>query len=153
VFFPIPDIPGRSTPRDFGPSVAALVVIAVISGKPGLRRFFQRFLVWRVNPIWYLFIFVGVPLIYTAGIALVAGALASFKTPSVTGLLLLPVLYLYIVVLGGPLFEEPGWRGLALPRLQRRWAPLAAAVVLGSSGRHGTQPSTSSLSSPAPTAV
>jgi membrane protease YdiL (CAAX protease family) len=131
VFFPVPDIPGRSTPRDFGPSVAALVVTAVISGKSGLRRFFQRFLVWRVNPIWYLFIFVGVPLIYTAGIALEPGALSSFKTPSLTGLLLLPVLFLYIVVLGGPLFEEPGWRGFALPRLQRRWAPLAAAVVLG----------------------
>jgi hypothetical protein len=55
VLFPVPDIPGRSTPRDFGPSVAALVVTAVISGKSGLRRFFQPFLVWRVNPIWYLF--------------------------------------------------------------------------------------------------
>ncbi len=131
VLFPVPDILGRSTPRDFGPSVAALVVTAVISGRPGLRRFFQRFLMWRVNPSWYLFIFVGVPLIYTGGIALVPGALASFKIPSPAGLALLPVLYLYIVTLGGPLFEEPGWRGFALPRLQRRWAPLAAAVVLG----------------------
>jgi hypothetical protein len=42
VFFPIPDIPGRSTPRDFGPSGAALVVTAVVSGKSGLRRFFQH---------------------------------------------------------------------------------------------------------------
>ncbi|HEY4868173.1 MAG TPA: type II CAAX endopeptidase family protein [Candidatus Dormibacteraeota bacterium] len=131
VAFPVPDVPGRSTPRDFGPSVAALVVTAVISGKPGLRRFFQRFRVWRVNPIWYLFIFVGVPLIYTAGVVVMPGALASFRIPSPTGLLVLPVLYLYIVVLGGPLFEEPGWRGFALPRLQSRWAPLAAAVILG----------------------
>ncbi|MBJ7601016.1 CPBP family intramembrane glutamic endopeptidase [Candidatus Nephthysia bennettiae] len=111
--------------------MAALVVTAVIAGKPGLRRFFQRFLLWRANPIWYLFIFVGVPLIYAAGIALVPGALASFKTPSPTWWLLLPVLFLYIVILGGPLFEEPGWRGFALPRLQRRWGPLAGALILG----------------------
>jgi membrane protease YdiL (CAAX protease family) len=141
VSFPVPDIPGRSTPRDFGPSVAALVVVAAISGKSGLRRFFQRFLLWRVKPVWYLFIFVGVPLIYTAGVVLMPGALASFKTPSLAGLLLLPLFFLYVLVLAGPLFEEPGWRGFALPRLQRRWAPLGAAVVLGIlwASWHGTE--------------
>ena len=45
VLFPIPDVAGRSTPRDFGPAVAALVVTAVIAGKSGLRQFFQRFLI------------------------------------------------------------------------------------------------------------
>jgi membrane protease YdiL (CAAX protease family) len=33
--------------------------------------------------------------------------------------------------LDGPLGEEPGWRGFAVPRMQARWSPLATALVLG----------------------
>jgi membrane protease YdiL (CAAX protease family) len=34
-----------------------------------------------------------------------------------------------IVVSG--LGEEPGWRGFALPRLQQRWGPLRATLLIG----------------------
>src|SRR2546423_509777 len=52
VLFPLPDVLGRTTPRDFGPSVAALIMTAALAGKPGLRRFFRRLLLWRVPVVW-----------------------------------------------------------------------------------------------------
>jgi len=37
----------------------------------------------------------------------------------------------YSTFLGGPLNEEPGWRGFALPKLQARFGPYRAALILG----------------------
>ncbi|MCA1697117.1 MAG: CPBP family intramembrane metalloprotease [Actinobacteria bacterium] len=37
----------------------------------------------------------------------------------------------FVNPLDGPLGEEPGWRGYALPQLQARRAPLEAALILG----------------------
>ena len=35
------------------------------------------------------------------------------------------------LVFFGPMGEEPGWRGFALPRMLARWSPLRASVLLG----------------------
>jgi CAAX protease family protein len=126
-----PDAP--SFPRDFGPSVAALVLTAAIAGKPGLKRLLRRLVLWRVPIRWYLFVLLGIPALYVLGILLVPGALGSFTPPSSAGWLLYPGVlgFVGVLVLGGPLFEEPGWRGFALPRMQTRWGPLAGTVILG----------------------
>jgi uncharacterized protein len=36
-----------------------------------------------------------------------------------------------VFLLGGPLGEEPGWRGFVLPRLQPRFGPLGGTLLLG----------------------
>jgi uncharacterized protein len=40
--------------------------------------------------------------------------------------------FVSMVLIGGPLFEEPGWTGFAQPRLQRLCGPLIGGLILGS---------------------
>lgn len=47
---------------------------------------------------------------------------------------LIPILvqsFLWALLFGGPLNEEFGWRGFALPRLQHRFSPLVASLIIG----------------------
>jgi membrane protease YdiL (CAAX protease family) len=45
---------------------------------------------------------------------------------------LLQIVTLFVPnLVGGPLGEEPGWRGYALPRLQRWFDPVTSSLVLG----------------------
>lgn len=69
---------------------------------------------------------IGVPAMFYAG-AVTKGTIDDpFPfSPSHT---IFPALFLALLV--GPM-EEIGWRGLALPLLQRRLAPFWAAIVLG----------------------
>jgi membrane protease YdiL (CAAX protease family) len=47
-----------------------------------------------------------------------------------SGLWQLPLLFAYVLVLGGPLGEEYGWRGFLLPRLLERRLPALAALIV-----------------------
>src|SRR5215210_3751461 len=46
-----------------GPFLAAFVMTGVTEGRAGVRRFLRRFVLWRVGFRWYVFAFVGVPVI------------------------------------------------------------------------------------------
>jgi membrane protease YdiL (CAAX protease family) len=131
ILFPLPDTLVRTTPGDLGPFIAAIVMSAVVAGRAGVKQLLKRMVQWRVGLVWYAFAFIAIPLLYIASIAAVPGALASFKAPDLSTVLLYPVFYVVLMATGGPLTEEPGWRGFALPRLQARWGPLVGTVIVG----------------------
>ena len=115
-----------------GPTLSAFVVTGAVEGKEGLRRLLRRILLWRAGPGWYVFVLAGIPAILLLSAAAVPGALASFRVSAVpSALFLYAVAGPFFLFAGGPLFEEIGWRGFALPRLQRRYGPMIGSIVLG----------------------
>ncbi len=111
----------------YAPAIAAFILVARNDGFGGLLRFLGRALLWRCSAAWYAFLIIGVPLIFIVGSAIRGNLLAEpFPFASFQGL----IVALTLAAIKGPI-EEFGWRGLALPLLQRKFAPLWAGLILG----------------------
>src|SRR4051812_24739590 len=116
-----------------GPALAAFIMTGVTEGKEAIRRLLQKIVLWRVGIGWYLFALIGLPVILALGTIVVPGNLASFEPMDPLSLLFayLPFFIYPALIIGGPLGEEPGWRGCALPRLQRLHGPWVGSLILG----------------------
>ena len=115
-----------------GPSLSAVIMTATTEGRDGVRRLLGRLALWRVGMPWYLFSLLGVPLIMLLGTMIYSGNLPNLGAlggPSY--LLSYLATYVFVMALGGPLFEEIGWRGFALARMEALHGPLLASVILG----------------------
>jgi len=111
----------------YAPAIGAFIIITYKAGLEGLSRYLSRFLLWRCSPAWYAFLIVGIPLVFIGG-SLLKGNLFTEPFPffSIKSL----VAALFFAAIKGPV-EEFGWRGLALPLLQRKFAPIWAGFILG----------------------
>lgn len=95
----------------FGPFLAALVVLALTEGKPGIKTLLGRMVHWRVGWQWYLVAF-GLPILMAA-IASYLTVLLGAPAPSAEQLAAWPsigvVFLLRMLVPGsGGTWEEPG---------------------------------------------
>ena len=115
------------------PTVVAFLILAITSGKPGVLRLLRRYVRWRVGVQWYLVAVIGVAVLIFLSFAVVPGILADFVAPdwSFVPSYLSSFVFVLFLPPGGPLLEEGGWRGFALPRLQRLHGPLVGTLILG----------------------
>ncbi len=115
-----------------GPTAAAVIVTSVVDGPSGLRQLLNQVVRWRVGLQWYVVALLGIPLVILLATLVLPGALASFHPMSpVRWLVTYVIVFVVGGVAGGPLFEEPGWRGFALPRMQAQLGPLGGTLLLG----------------------
>jgi hypothetical protein len=111
----------------YAPAIAAFMLILFRTGPGGLIRFCSRIFLWRCSWSWYAFLIFGVPLVFCAGAAIKGNLLEDGLAFTTMPALLAAS---FMMLIKGPV-EEFGWRGFALPLLQRRLAPIWAGLVIG----------------------
>jgi uncharacterized protein len=109
-----------------GPTVAAVLCASIFSESASLLRRVRR---WRVSLVWY-----GVALLLP--FAIYGAAVGSFYLREQQGLeIVLRPAEVIMSTVGLMLllvpFEEIGWRGYALPILQREHTPLVSSMIVG----------------------
>jgi CAAX protease family protein len=123
---PVPFLPG-------GPLVAALVVISVTEGRSGFRELGARMIRWRVGWRWWV-VAVGTPLAVLAVATAANVSMWGAPVPVLADMgwsgIALVFASRFVDPMDGPLGEEPGWRGYALPQLQAARSPWGAGMIL-----------------------
>jgi membrane protease YdiL (CAAX protease family) len=110
----------------YSPGIAGVLLVWRHYGREGLGSFFKRLTLWRAPLRWWLFLILGIPAVVYTGAAIKGSISDPFAFSSLAAAL--PALALALFL--GPI-EEFGWRGVALPLLQRRFAPFWAGLILG----------------------
>jgi len=117
----------------FTPSIVALFITWRYAGGTELRQLLGRALVWRISPAWYVLAIVGpamVMLLAMGGHILLGGTVPDY-VPFGARWLIVAVNFVLVFLIGGPLGEEFGWRGVVLPALEARFRPPWDSLILG----------------------
>jgi membrane protease YdiL (CAAX protease family) len=113
----------------------AFMISSGLSKNSEIKMVFQSYIRPKGHFIWYLVAILLMP------ISLLLGAIVTILMgQSVTWVSflnifeligLIAITFLYTFFYGAGTNEEPGWRGFALPRLQLKFSPLLASLILG----------------------
>ncbi len=114
-----------------GPALAAVIVLRVTRGKAGVRDLDKGLIQWRVSLVWYILAILG-----SGALLIVAQVITKLLGLTVT--IAMPqrelsfyVIFSYAISFLANTCEEIGWRGFALPRLQKQYSALLATLIVG----------------------
>lgn len=115
----------------YGPLISGIVTTYIYSKKQGLKQFIMNILDWKVDIKWYLILFF-LPLILNL-IVVMIGIILGIKFSSFfnSGIPFIYIIIFFIYELFTSGLEEPGWRGFALVKLQKKYTAEKASWILG----------------------
>jgi uncharacterized protein len=108
----------------YAPAISGIALVLRHYGCRGLLSYLRRLTLWRMPAGWAIYLVLGIPTAFYFA-AWIKGSSLSF--PFDPWYSVLPALLLMLLL--GPM-EEFGWRGVALPLLQRKFRPIAADLIL-----------------------
>jgi hypothetical protein len=115
----------------FAPAGAAVIVNRACFGSGAIEKTFAPVARWRLSAGWYLFIFSWYPLVRWLAFYLDSRLHGEPMHVQRVNPILIVLGGVFSAVVGGPLGEEIGWRGFALPHLDEMMNPFASALALG----------------------
>ena len=120
----------------FGPFFSAIFITHISEGKTGIKKLFKRVFNWRVNIRWYfiaVFLFTIINLLSAFSFVWPLGEVTVDEYYEIIFrfLMFFPIYFLIAGIIGGPLGEEIGWHGFAVPRLQKKTNALFASLIHG----------------------
>jgi len=115
-----------------GPSLAGILMTALVYGRTGLREFLTRLIRWRVGARWYAVALLTAPLLMTATLLALSLTSAAFLPGILTSEHKASLALVSLAVgLSAGIFEEVGWTGFAIPTLRSRKSMLATGLIVG----------------------
>ncbi|KAB1190610.1 CPBP family intramembrane metalloprotease [Haloferax sp. MBLA0076] len=115
----------------FGPTVAAFILVTYTNGISGARHLARRAIRLDFPKRWLIpALFLSPAIVFISlGVAIATDASLSF--PWADNPIVLPVAFVVIFFLGGPVQEEFGWRGYLLDPVQKRLSALGGGLAVG----------------------
>jgi membrane protease YdiL (CAAX protease family) len=120
----------------YGPFLAAFIVEGIYRGKSGIKKLCTGILKWRIG--FWLFVFSAISPIFALSLAIISVYIITGKGVNwdlfgqIDNLPSLGILgSILFCVLNSGIGEEVGWRGFALPRLQKTKSAFTSSIILG----------------------
>ncbi|MCS6906754.1 MAG: type II CAAX endopeptidase family protein [Anaerolineales bacterium] len=114
------------------PTLAAVIVTRMTYGKSQIVALLKALFHWRVSLIWYVVAVFGPLVLLLMGRMITDWLGLSAAQPTSQGDLFPLALSAFGMSLLSNPWEEVGWRGFALPHLQKRYSALVATLIVGS---------------------
>jgi membrane protease YdiL (CAAX protease family) len=115
--------------------IPSFIISSAYSTNQGVREYLSSLVKPRGGRLWYLGAILIFPALYLLGVVITraSGQGVGWIKADILGTnlgALVAITFLYQLVYGNCVGEEPGWRGFALRKLQRQYSPLVASLIV-----------------------